>query len=110
MSLWTDNRDYIITMSIPEDCATPVITLTGDMYDEKHSSFEVYAEGCLVATPCDIMDAFETLVSAHYVFDIPYHKKAKCTLAFLQKGLFKLDAEGDTMQSVRSMINLISNK
>ena len=114
-SLWllpdffrSDDKCYIITKEVPDDCPTPIIVYSGDLCDMATCKFEVFVEGCLVAQPVDIMEAYEVLVSCYYVFDIPYHKKASCTMIFLQKGLLKLSDSTPMPASVRSLLNQVS--
>jgi len=71
-------------------------------------NLEVHVEGTLVARPVDLMEAFKVLVAAHYVFDIPYNKKAHDTLTFLQKGILGIRDKTRISSSIRNLLNVIA--
>ena len=95
-----------MTSRVPEDCATPIVVYSGDIYTT--SKLEVFAEGNLIASPLDIMEAFEVLFCAHYVFNKEYNRKARDTLTFLQRGLFSILDKSKVSAIVRSLLNDIA--
>lgn len=73
-----------------EQPSHPVMFWQGTSTLDETASFRLYMENVCIARTKSLLDAFQLLLAAFYVFNVAYPSKGSRTLTFMQKAVLNI--------------------